>query len=145
MGELGLGLAVNRNAIATQPINASQHLAEALSDIGIRYAQDLKAFASKLRLSDAVRLDLEVVHGPIDLDHQLRGVAIEVDDESDEDMLTSELKPAQSMASKIPPQDHLGRCLASAQLFRKCQLAFTAVWAFVTPWCRQRVPLRMPT
>ena len=75
-------------------MNVGQHLPEPLGDVGVRHSKDLKALASELLFSDTICLDLEVVHRAIDLDHQRRGVAIEVDDESDEDMLTSELEPA---------------------------------------------------
>lgn len=93
---------------------ASQHVPEPLRDVGVRHPQDLKALASELLRSEAIGFDLEVMHRAIDLDHQLRGVAIEVDDESDEHMLATELEPSQTVSSQILPQDLFSRCLSLA-------------------------------
>ena len=91
-------------------LNAGDDGGQVIPDFVIRKAEDSKAATSQNILPFTVGFNLAIEDRAIDLNDQSQRVAIEIDDEAIDDLLTAKLVAIEPIGTQLLPQISLGRC-----------------------------------
>jgi hypothetical protein len=98
--------------------DALQHASKISHNLAVREADYRDAHRSERGRSRGVVLDLSVVNRAVQFDRERRGVAVEIHNESADDLLASEVEP-DPVSPDARPHDALFRCEFASQFERE--------------------------